>query len=257
MDSEAAVQPPVSIVIATYSRLKRLQNCLHHVTANVGIPHEVIVVGGGHDGTAEWLRQQPTVRFIHEIVREGATRAYNKGFRVARGRYVMWLNDDSYPLSGAVEAAVELMERPSMRGVGMIAFYHNEKRPRNKLDSIQHDGERYSIYNVRGTPYANFGLLPRDLLDRLDYLDERYYFCAWDPDLALKVQREAGLRVVGCRKSMIHHEELLDDRKQADLAVAEQDNARLFAKWSLPEKLSYPDPGPAYRAGLRELAITE
>jgi hypothetical protein len=41
---------------------------------------------------------------------------------------------------------------------------------------------------------TNFGLLRRALLERLGYLDERYYFCAWDPDLSLKVQREAGLK---------------------------------------------------------------
>lgn len=245
--------PIVSIVIATYARCTRLQRCIEAVRANVGIAHEIIVVGGGAgDGTEAWAESQADIRFICETQREGACRAYNKGFRAACGRFVMWLNDDSYPLPGAVEAAVEMIEAPANDDIGMIAFYHNFDRERNRLDSLQHGNETYSIFNVRGMPYANFGLLRLSLLRQVGYLDERYYFCAWDPDLSLKVRREAGLKVVGCRRALVYHEELIDERKADDLSVWDEDNARLFAKWRLPEKDSYPDPGPAYRVMLRQ-----
>jgi len=249
-------EPTVSIVIATYNRRDRLQRCIARTRAHVTLSREIIVVGGAsNDGTADWLEAQPDIRFIRETRREGATRAYNKGFRAARGRYVMWLNDDSYPLPGAVEAAVHLIERPDLADVGMVAFYHNFDRTRNRLDSVQHDGRTYSIYNVRGYPYANFGLLRRLLLAELGYLDERYYFCAWDPDLSLKVQLVAGLRVVGCRQALIFHEELIDERKRDDMNVWDEDNAKLFAKWRLPEKGCYEDPAPTYQQMLRDRAL--
>lgn len=251
--SQSAKNTTVSIVIATHARLERLQRCIERVRANVRISHETIVVGGAcDDGTAEWASRQPDLTFIHEPRREGATRAYNKGFRAAIGTYAMWLNDDSHPLPGAVEAAVEMIEAPTNSDVGMVAFYHNYKRTWNRLDSIEHDGQTYSIYNVRGVPYANFGLLRRELLARVGYLDDRYYFCAWDPDLSLKVQREAGLKVVGCRQALVYHEELIDDRKQEDLAIVDRDNAALFAKWRLPARFAYPDPAPVYQQLVRE-----
>lgn len=257
MNTPRTDAPTVSIVIATYHRCARLQRCIARIRENVRIPREIIVVGGSRgDGTEEWAAAQEDIRFIRETAREGATRAYNKGFRAAVGRYVMWLNDDSYPLPGAIEAAVGMIERPELSDVGMIAFYHNENRRWNKLDTIERDGESYSIYNVRGRPYANFGLLRRDLLARLGYLDERYYFCAWDPDLALKVQLDAGLLVVGCRAALVYHEELIDDRKSADMAVIDRDNEKLFAKWPLPEKFAYPDPAPAYRELLAARGLT-
>jgi len=247
--------PIVSIVIATYDRRAHLERCLHHTRRNVLIPHECIVVGGGSDGTPDYLRAQQDVRFIHEPQREGATRAYNKGFRAARGKYVMWLNDDSFPLPGAVEAAVRFIERPDAADLGMVAFYHNFDRKRNRLDTITRNGETYSVFNVRGVPYANFGLLRRALLIQLGYLDERFYFCAWDPDLSLKVQREAGLRVVGCRDALIYHEELIDDRKRDDLPIVDTDNAKLFAKWNLPDKNTYADPAPQYQQMLTDRAF--
>ena len=164
----------------------------------------------------------------------------------------MWLNDDARLLPGSVEAAVEMIERPDLADVGMVAFYHDWDRRRNVLDAVEHDGRRYAIYAVRGYPYANFGLLRRSLLERVDYADERYYFFAFDPDLSLKIQIEAGLKVIGCRRALIHHDEHHDERKLSDLARGEDDNAKLFAKWNLPPKDSYPDPAPAYQEMLRE-----
>lgn len=251
-----AVPPVVSIVIATCCRLERLKRCIEQVRAHAATLCEIIVVdGASSDGTGIWLDAQSDIRTIHEATREGCTKAYNRGFRAATGRYVMWLNDDSYPLPGAIEAAIALIERPDLSDVGMIAFYHNLNRTWNRLDSVEHNGATYSVYNVRGRIYANFGLLRRSLLEQVGFLDERYYFCGWDPDLALKIQIEAGLQVVGCRQALVYHEELIDSRKAEDLGIVETDNARLFAKWNLPEKFSYPDPAPAYQQMLEARGI--
>ena len=256
----------VSIVIPTFNRFGRLRTCADKIRHSTGHPHEIIVVdggwypnleyiivdGGSTDGTREWLRKQANLRVILEHEREGAVKAFNKGFRAAAGHYVMWLNDDAYPLPGSVEAAVDMIERPDLSDVGIVAFYHNWHNERNVLDRIEHEGETYEICQVRGYPYANFGLIRRSLLERIGYADERFYFFGFDPDLSLKVQINEGLMVIGCRRALIHHEEYHDDRKVSDLAVGEDDNAKLFDKWNLPEKNSYPDPAPAYRQMLTQ-----
>ena len=61
------------------------------------------------------------------------------------------------------------------------------------------------------------------------------------------MQQEAGLLVVGCREALVYHEELIDDRKHDDMPIIDEDNGKLFAKWNLPDKFSYPDPVPGYR----------
>lgn len=193
------------------------------------------------------------LRVILEPEREGAVKAFNKGFRAATGRYVMWLNDDAYPLPNAVEAAIAMIERDDLSDIGMVAFYHNWHGEKNVLDRVTHDGKTYEICNVRGYPYANFGLLRRALLERIGYADERFHFFGFDPDLSLKVQLDEGLKVIGCRSALIHHDEHHDERKVADLDTGAKDNAKLFAKWNLPERGTYPDPGPAYRRMLRAL----
>ncbi|MCH7527771.1 MAG: hypothetical protein IID39_10075 [Planctomycetes bacterium] len=82
--------------------------------------------------------------------------------------------------------------------------------------------------------------------------DPRYHFFGFDPDLSLKVQLDEGLRVIGCRRALVRHDEFLDDRKRADLPAGRQDNDKLFAKWSLPPRNGYPDPVPIYRRMLVE-----
>ncbi len=273
--------PIVSIVVPTFNRFVRLRRCIDKIRHNVAPRHEIVVVDGGStDGAREWLQEQAdeivphdvacgsvararvpgstassVLRVVLEPDREGAVRAFNKGFRTAVGDYVMWLNDDAYPMPGAVVAAIDMIERPDLADVGMVAFYHNWQSERNVLDAVEFEGKSYQLCNVRGYPYANFGLLRRTLLERIGYADERYHFFAFDPDLSLTIQIKEGLKVIGCRQALIAHEEFHDDRKLDDLDAGAEDNAKLFAKWDLPEKDSYPDPSPAYRKMLAERRI--
>jgi len=145
-----------------------------------------------------------------------------------------------------------MIERPDLSDVGIVAFYHNWHSERNILDSLSYDGRCFAICHVRGYPYANFGLIRKSLLEKIGYVDERFYFFGFDPDLSLKVQLGEGLKVIGCRKALIHHDEHHDERKCADLPVGQEDNAKLFAKWPLPERGAYPDPAAVYRSMLEQ-----
>ena len=237
----------VSIVVPTFNRFERLRRCIEAIRATVERPREILIVDGGStDGTREWLARQADLRFIAEERREGAVKAFNKGFRAATGFYIMWLNDDAYLLPGAVQAAVDLLERPDLSDVGMVAFYHNWHSDRNVLDRVRRGESTFELCHVRGYPYANFGLLRRSLLEKVGFADERFFFFGFDPDLALNIQLNEGLRVVGCREALIEHDQRHDERKRVDLAAGRDDNERLFAKWNLPDPGEYPDPRPGY-----------
>ena len=112
----------VSIVVPTYNRFDQLCGCINRIRQNVSHPYEIIIVDGGStDDTRDWLAEQSDLHIILEPQREGAVKAFNKGFRAASGDYVMWLNDDAYPLSGSVEAAISMIEDTRCRDVGMVS----------------------------------------------------------------------------------------------------------------------------------------
>lgn len=230
----------LSIVIPTCNRAASLQACLAAAQNAARCAVEIVVVDGASaDDTAAVLASAreslgDRLQVIREPRREGFVRAANKGFRAARGRYMMWLNDDARPLPGALDRAIEQLEF-APHTVGMAALFHAAHGTRNVAFAAQHLGRSFHVLHVRGTLYANFGIARRALFERLGYFDERYFLNAADPDFSLKVWN-AGLSVVPVFGALIDHDELPDERRETDRDRAAADNAKLFEKWDLPDR---------------------
>lgn len=249
----------LSIVIPTCNRAESLASCLVAVRNTTQCLHEVIVVDGAStDSTPAVLAHArdamgDRLRVIREPQREGFVRATNKGFRAARGRYMTWLNDDARPLAGALDRAVEQIAF-SPRTVGMVAMFHPAHATRNVAFEARHRGRPFHLLHVRGTLYANFTVGARALFERLGYFDERFYLNGADPDLSLKVWH-AGLTVAPAFGALIDHDEIADERRAADRTRGDEDNAKLFAKWDLPDQtaagIEFDQTRPCTLRGLR------
>ena len=231
--------PELSIVIPTCNRATPLEACLRTLRQTVHLPYEVIVVdGASYDETPAVLAEAADhfggrLTVIAERHRGGFVRACNLGLRAARGTFLTWLNDDARPLPGALDRAVAQADS-APADVGLVAMYHRFHATRNVAYHTQIGGRTFSLCHVRGTLYANFAVGRRTTFERLNFLDERFYFYGADPDLSLKAWH-AGLRVVPAADGVaIDHDEVPDDRRAADAAAGREDNAKLFAKWDLP-----------------------
>lgn len=230
----------LSIVVPTVNRAQSLAACLVAIRAATSASAEIIVVdGASSDDTPNVLKtvaqtMGDRLRVVRESRREGFVKAANKGFRAAHGRYLMWLNDDARPLPGSLDRAIEQLEF-SPRSVGMVALFHPAETTRNVAFEALHRGRSFRLLHVRGTLYANFGIASKTTFERLNYFDERYYLNAADPDFSLKVWN-AGLSVVPAFGALIDHDELHDERRDADRDRGAIDNSLLFQKWNLPEK---------------------
>ncbi|MGE0481244.1 MAG: glycosyltransferase family 2 protein [Phycisphaerae bacterium] len=270
-DSTTNDPPPrVSVVIASFQRAALLRRCLAALPDAVRAPYEIVVVdGGSSDETHQQVRAHPHLRLFVERRRAGCCRAYDAAFRCARGESIVWLNDDAVPHRGAIDAALRVLDDPANVDAGMVALYHSHQDAWNELHGYDAPPPtasgaprsarvRYGVLHVRGFAYANFGLLRRRTLEAVGFLDTSYYYCGWDPDLALKIQRELGLRVLAAPAARVWHEEHVDERKAADARGTRlRDNQRLFEKWQLPPKGRFADPRPAYEALLRARGLLE
>jgi GT2 family glycosyltransferase len=230
----------LSIVIPTCNRAELLRAGLNRICEDVRCSNEIIVVdGASDDGTSEVLEhfaktlgQRMTI--IRETRREGFVRAANKGFRAARGRNMIWLNDDARALPGTLDEAVRQIDA-ALCDVGFLAMFHRFAGERNIAFETTHDGKIFRLCHVRGTLYANFPIGRRETYEKLGYFDERFYFLGADPDLSLKAWN-AGLRIEPAQRCYIDHDEHADERRAEDSARGREDNRKLFAKWDLPEK---------------------
>jgi hypothetical protein len=110
--------PTVSAVVLSYNRCEALALVLDRL-AGLPVPvDEVVVVdNGSEDGSAEVARQRGAT--VIELSANTGIAGRNAGARAASGDYVLFLDDDSYPQPGAVEAMVDLLERqPGVAAVG-------------------------------------------------------------------------------------------------------------------------------------------
>jgi GT2 family glycosyltransferase len=226
--------PALSVVIATTERLEHLKRCVAAVRCSTRAQTEIIVVGGGeNDGASEWAAREYGVRFVSESRRCGVAAAYNLGLRAAGGRFVAWLHDDSRPHAGALDAAMRVLKRPDNGHIGCVALYHSGKRGGDRADTLDCGGRTFRVRQMAGVFVPSFGLMRREVITQVNFLDERYYAAAWDADLALQIHKNAKLHVVGCREALVEHDELFDNRKRTEAAMVQRDLERLSSKWEL------------------------
>jgi glycosyltransferase involved in cell wall biosynthesis len=76
----------------------------------------LIIDGGSKDSTAKIVEQfaHSDTRFISERD-NGPADAINKGFALAKGKYISWLNSDDFYMPGALKRAVEVLEKKSSK----------------------------------------------------------------------------------------------------------------------------------------------
>lgn len=109
--------PEISIITPTLNQFRFLRRCCASVADQHPVPLEHIVVdGGSSDGTREWLR---TRKDIHSVCEQDESMydALNKGFRMARGRLVAYLNSDEQYLPGALSSVLSEAARHPAAGL--------------------------------------------------------------------------------------------------------------------------------------------
>ena len=230
-DNPSVSVPLVSIVIPTLHRADALARCLASVRATVLMPHEVICVTVAEDAPAHAVVAAAGVREVRRPGREGFVRAANAGFREARGEWLLQLNDDCRLLPHSVANAIRFLTAPAHANVGQAAFFHDSPLTRNIFQQVQLDERWFRVCHVRGLCFANFGLVRRDLAERLGHYDERFRMYGADPDFSLKVWHEAKMEVRPCPGALVEHDEATDERAASERAGQHEDNAKLFAKW--------------------------
>ena len=99
--------PQFTIVTPSFNYAKYIRECLDSVRNQEGVTVEHLVFDAGStDGSLDILREYPHVNLTVEPDK-GMSDAINKGFRRARGEWVMWLNTDDRLLPGSLKAVAD------------------------------------------------------------------------------------------------------------------------------------------------------
>jgi GT2 family glycosyltransferase len=242
-----APPPLVSVVVPVFERLAFTRQCLDRLWRNTpGPPFEVIVVDNGSaDGTREHFEapgETPfPLRYHRHEANLGFARGCNQGARLAAGRYVLFLNNDTLVRPGWLEAMVEVAESDPRTGVvGIQQLFPYTREIHHTGIVFTADGMPQHLYphSPASLPHVNKQrdyqavngaclLVPRALFEECGGFDEGYRNGYEDVDLCLTV-REKGRRVVCCTKASIDHYGQVTETRTVD----DGHNARRFReKW--------------------------
>ena len=106
-----------TIVTASYNYGHYIGECLQSVAAQEGVTFEHLIMdAGSKDNTAEVVKEFPNAVFFQEPDK-GMSDGINKGFRRAKGKWVMWLNADDRLKPGALAVVKDFIARHSTADV--------------------------------------------------------------------------------------------------------------------------------------------
>jgi len=136
--ADATSVPEVSVIVVSYNTREILRRCLARLLEEMaGIPGEVIVIDNAStDGSPQMVATQfPQVRLVRSIVNLGFAAANNRGFRMARGRFVVLLNPDAFLGSAALARAIAHMQAHPRAGIagGRLQDTEGRLQPSGRL----------------------------------------------------------------------------------------------------------------------------
>jgi GT2 family glycosyltransferase len=231
-----------SIVVPVHGRAALTRQC---IDAILGEPPEVgfeiiVVDDASTDSTPELLAGYgDAIRVVTRPATGGFAAACNDGAAAAEGEYLVFLNNDTIPRRGWLDALVAHAERnPRAAVVGSKLLFPDE--------TVQHAGV---VICQDGNPrhiYAGFpadhpavnksrrfqavtaacALVRRGAFERVGGFDTAFHNCLEDTDLCLRLG-ERGHEVHYCHESVLHHlESVSRGRRSKEI----ERNAQLFRK---------------------------
>lgn len=232
-----------SIIIPLFNKAEYTLQCIEGVAKNTGdsISYEVILVDNGStDGTRGLLQGlSGDVQIIRNDANLGFARACNQGAQAANGKYLVFLNNDTLPQPGWLEALVKGVEEDAAHICGAKLLYPNGR--------VQHAGV---AFDERGIGYHIFNgfaaddpavcrkramqsvtaaclLIRKELFQELKGFDEGYLNGYEDVDLCLRAG-ELGKRILYTPESILtHFEETSAGRKDHE----KQNALRFIGQW--------------------------
>ncbi|MGZ8474050.1 MAG: glycosyltransferase family 2 protein [Candidatus Deferrimicrobiaceae bacterium] len=214
--------PPLfSVIILNWNGRHLLEECIESISSQSFRDFETIIVDNGStDGSIEWMRGrwEDTVRIVPLPSNLGFAGGNNAGIRIARGKYVILLNNDAAVDPGWLAALADAVRRHPDAGMftpkilnyhrrneidntGLIIYPDGLARGRHRLEK---DDGRFDEEGEALVPSGCAGVYRKEMLDRIGLLDDTFFAYGEDVDLGLRA-RWAGWGCFYVPSAVVYH----------------------------------------------------
>ena len=199
-------QPLVSAIVSTYNAEKYIKGCLEDLeNQTIGHKLEIIVVNSGSQQNEEAIvnefqKKYTNIKYMRTEYRENVYAAWNRGIRVASGRYITNANTDDRHRPDAFEIMARLSEENSAVG----AVYADSLITNNENETFENNTARQYFnrpnFNLRQMLlFSLFGPHPMwrsSVHKKIGYFDESLSVAA-DYDFFIRLAHEFGALHIG------------------------------------------------------------
>jgi len=231
----------VSIVTPSLDQGAYLREAIESVRGQTYRPIEHIVVDGGStDGTLDILREYEDLRWISEPDR-GQSHALNKGFAMARGEVLGWLNADDAYAPTAVAEAVGALQGAGLAYADVTRVNDDGRNPRRICSRPTFD--LWTELNEGCGIYSPAVFFTKEAFDAAGGLDESLHL-TMDYDLWIRIGKQfrvehvdavwATQRIHAEAKSIRSYDDFWPER----LAVSRRHGGRLVSPLLITRYLS-------------------
>ena len=250
-------RPRASIILLAWKRVDLLLTCLRSLSDSIGrrVEYEVVVASNdAPQSSRDALRSQTEgVRLVEAQANLGFGGGCNLGASVARGEYLVLLNDDCIVAPGWLEWLVSTADaNPQAAAVGSLVLFP-DGRIQEAGSVIWADGSTMPVgrnlpgnslewHFVRQVDYVSACslLVTRRAWDQVGGFDVDYHPAYYeDVDLCLAL-RESGYQVLLEPRSRVWHHESASSDGLAKAFLFKRNQDRLQRKWA--ETLRWQEP---------------
>lgn len=194
--------PLVTVNILSFNRREDLRLTLRKVFEQDYENIEVIVVDNNStDGTQNMVKEEfPNVTLI-ELTENIGIAGWNKGFEIAKGEYVLVLDDDSYPEEGVIREGVKNFI--SDEKLAVIAY---------NIYNLRIKQSQTKSYKYNSIEFVGCGaMMSSRIFFLLKGFDENIFIYAHELDYSIRVLKE-GYKIIYLKNAIVHHMSMLTDR---------------------------------------------
>jgi len=182
------MKPAVSVIISTHNRREFVREAIESVLKQDFADYEIIVVDDGStDGTEEALRASKDITYCYQENR-GVSGARNQGLKIARGKFISFLDSDDLWTPKKLAIQTEVMEKKPEISVTYTDEIWirkgNRVNPKNK--HRKYSGSIFEKCLPLCIISPSSVMLRREIFDKVGAFDEGLPVCE-DYDLWLRI----------------------------------------------------------------------